>query len=159
MKTTKTTIKQNETGQQVPKKARHRARIGALALAMACALSLGFAAEATKAEATPDEIAAANHRLAEEARAVLKKHCATCHGPRGQYAMVMNYVLDRDKLVQRRKVHPGRADRRSKLYERMKRGEMPPDFAPSRPSAEEIATVKRWIDAGAPNWNAPDVAE
>ena len=39
--------------------------------------------------------------LADKARAVLKKHCAQCHGDGGSNKGGMNYVLDRAKLIGR----------------------------------------------------------
>jgi hypothetical protein len=60
-----------------------------------------------------------------------------------------NYVLDRDKLVARKKLVPGDPER-SKLYRRVAKGEMPPPDEGGPLAAESVAVLKRWIEAGAP---------
>ncbi len=86
--------------------------------------------------------------LAVGARALLQKHCGTCHGPGGSGKGGFDYVLDRDRLVARNQVLPGNA-RESVLFQRIRDGEMPP---PKRPTLgkDEVALLQRWIDAGAP---------
>src|SRR5207253_11401975 len=60
-----------------------------------------------------------------------------------------NYILDLEKLVAREKVIPGMPDK-SRLYRRVKRGEMPPEEEKARPTAQEVALLGQWIEAGAP---------
>jgi WD40 repeat protein/mono/diheme cytochrome c family protein len=87
--------------------------------------------------------------LAHKAQAVLKTHCHRCHGKNGSLEGGFNYVLDRDKLVTRKKVVPGQVEQ-SPLYKRLATGKMPPADVQPRPSAAEIAVVRSWIEAGAP---------
>jgi WD40 repeat protein/mono/diheme cytochrome c family protein len=89
--------------------------------------------------------------LAAKARAVLAAHCAPCHGDGGKAKGGFGYALDRERLVARSKVVPGKpAD--SELYERVRGGDMPPLWSKRRPSGDELATLKQWIEAGAPDW-------
>src|SRR5262249_49713622 len=61
-----------------------------------------------------------------------------------------DYVLDRDRLVVRDQVVPGKADQ-SPLLLRIRMGEMPPAPRPA-PTTAEIEVVRRWIEAGAPTF-------
>ena len=81
---------------------------------------------------------------------VLRTHCAICHGPGGTGKGGFDYLFDRDRLVARNQVSPGRADD-SPLLLRIEQGEMPPGKRP-RPRADEVAVLRRWIDAGAPSF-------
>jgi WD40 repeat protein/mono/diheme cytochrome c family protein len=92
---------------------------------------------------------AAGQSLAHKARAVLDAHCHRCHGQQGAVEGGMNYVLDRDKLVARKKVVPGKPDL-SPLFLKMSSGKMPPPGQQPRPGAADIALVRQWIEAGAP---------
>src|SRR5436190_21292170 len=92
---------------------------------------------------------AAEAPLAGKAQAILEKYCHQCHGksgtrPKGGFG----YVLDREQLVGRGLVMPGKpAD--SELYKKVDAREMPPGKAP-RPEAAEVAILRDWIAAGAP---------
>ena len=88
--------------------------------------------------------------LATPAQTVLRKHCAVCHGPGGTGKGGFDYLLDRDRLVARNQVAPGRADD-SPLLQRIEQGEMPPGKRP-RPGADEVAALRRWIESGAPSF-------
>jgi mono/diheme cytochrome c family protein len=88
--------------------------------------------------------------LAGKARAVLKTHCYRCHGQDGKGKGGLNYLLDTDQLIVRGKVIPGKAAA-SALYQRVLKGEMPPSGQKPRPGPDDIALLKQWIDAGAPN--------
>jgi hypothetical protein len=88
--------------------------------------------------------------LAEKARASLRANCHRCHGREGAVEGGMNYVLDRDKLIARKKVFPGQAEQ-SRLFKRMAAGEMPPPGEQPRPSPADLVIIKQWIDAGAPS--------
>ena len=57
----------------------------------------------------------------------------------------MNYILDRDKLIARKKVIPGKADE-SPLLKKIVSGKMPPADEQPRPSDAEVALLKQWID-------------
>jgi hypothetical protein len=87
--------------------------------------------------------------VARKAHDILKASCYRCHGENGTAEGGFNFVLDRDKLVARRKLLPGDAEH-SKLYRRVSEGEMPPEGETPRPTPAEIANLKEWIDEGAP---------
>jgi len=91
--------------------------------------------------------------LADQAKAVFKAHCYRCHGQNGSIEGGVNYVGDLSKLVLRKKVLPGDAAG-SRLYKRMDEGTMPPPEENPRPTAAELAIVKKWIDSGAPGAEA-----
>jgi mono/diheme cytochrome c family protein len=87
--------------------------------------------------------------LADKALAALRTHCGACHGPGGTSKGGFGYVLDRDRLVARNQVVPGNAAD-SALYQRVRDGEMPPPGKRPRPGPDDLAALRRWIDAGAP---------
>ena len=88
--------------------------------------------------------------VAAKAQAVLAAHCSSCHAG-GKAKGGFGYTLDRERLVARGKVVPGKpAD--SELYERVRGGEMPPAWAKGRVGEADLATLKQWIEAGAPDW-------
>ncbi|MDB5313209.1 MAG: domain, G-beta repeat [Gemmataceae bacterium] len=87
--------------------------------------------------------------LAAKAQTVFKTHCYRCHGQDGAIEGGLNYVADLGKLVARKKVVPGNPDA-SRLYKRLDEGTMPPVDEKPRPSAAEVATIRKWIEAGAP---------
>jgi WD40 repeat protein len=106
-------------------------------------VTLSLLAPATACRA--DEVAA----LAGKAEAILKANCFRCHGKDGSLEGGMNYVLDREKLIARKKIIPGKADD-SPLVKKVAAGKMPPSGEQPRPSADDLAVLKQWIDAGAP---------
>src|SRR5579884_3977007 len=85
--------------------------------------------------------------LAGRAQAILRTHCAACHGPGGTGKGGFDYLLDRDRLIARNQVVPGKADD-SPLVQRIEQGEMPPGKRP-RPGVKDLAILRRWIDGGA----------
>jgi mono/diheme cytochrome c family protein len=91
----------------------------------------------------------ADPALAVKAQAVLKTHCHRCHGQDGVAKGRFGYVLDRDKLIARNKVVPG-SPSESELYQRVASNEMPPPGKTPRPGKDDLALLKRWIEAGAP---------
>ncbi len=84
-----------------------------------------------------------------QAQSVLQTYCSRCHGAEGSVEGGMNYGADLAKLVARKKVLPG-DPAGSRLYQRLEDGSMPPPGEKPRPSAAEIASIKKWIAAGAP---------
>ncbi len=92
----------------------------------------------------------ADAQLALKARKTLEAHCHRCHGQDGAVEGGFNFVLDRDKLVARKKVVPGDADA-SSLFRRVAAGKMPPPDHHPRPTTADVALLKEWIDAGAPS--------
>jgi mono/diheme cytochrome c family protein len=96
--------------------------------------------------------------IAAKARGVLKTYCYHCHGEGGRAEGGFNVVTDLAKLVETKRVVPGKADQ-SKLMRRLLDGSMPPkeDFEaednakpPARPKTEDIESIRAWIVAGAP---------
>src|SRR5262245_19361772 len=70
--------------------------------------------------------------LAKKAQAVLRANCYRCHGQEGAVEGGMNFILDFDKLVQRKKVIPGSPDK-SPLYKKIVNNLMPPPDEKPRP--------------------------
>ncbi len=91
--------------------------------------------------------------LGQQAKAILQTHCASCHGGGKAAKGGFGFVLDRDLLVNRVLVTPGQAGQ-SDVFLRVQQGEMPPKSAKNRPSPAEIKVLQRWIDAGAPAFDA-----
>ena len=88
--------------------------------------------------------------LPQKAKAILATKCYSCHGEAGSADGGINFMLDRDRLVKRRKLVAGKsAD--SVIFRQVKTGRMPKDDEPL--SAEEIDVLKRWIDSGAVDFN------
>jgi hypothetical protein len=104
--------------------------------------------------ALPIQAAEDIRTLAQQARAILEKHCHRCHGQDGTIEGGMSYVLDRERLVARGKIVPGAAEK-SPLLRRVESGKMPPPGEAPRPSADDITLLKKWIDGGAPSAETP----
>jgi len=94
-------------------------------------------------------LAGAPAPLGQEAKAILQTHCAACHGGGKATKGGFGFVLDRDRLVSRLLVTPGKASQ-SDLFQRIQQGEMPPKSSTTKPSQAELKILERWIDAGAP---------
>jgi tetratricopeptide (TPR) repeat protein/mono/diheme cytochrome c family protein len=90
--------------------------------------------------------------LANKARALFEKHCYRCHGQDGANEGGVNYILDRDKLIERRKILPGSPDK-SRLFKRVTHPDdpMPPAEEKVRPARDDIQLLRAWIAAGAPS--------
>jgi hypothetical protein len=87
--------------------------------------------------------------LAEKANDILTRHCHQCHGLGGSSKGGLSAILDRELLVSRSLIVPGRpAD--SELYRKVKAGEMPPPNKKPRPDADGVNVLRDWIAAGAP---------
>src|SRR5262245_31005941 len=123
-------------------------------LPLAAVFAFGTAAFApAHAADEPKADAKQQQQLAQQAQAVLKANCYRCHGQDGSIEGSMNYVTDLAKLVARKKVVPGDL-KGSRLFRRVDEGTMPPPDEQPRPSAAEIAILKKWIEAGAPTGEA-----
>lgn len=94
---------------------------------------------------------------AKKARAVFVANCHRCHGKDGAVEGGFSYILDRQQLIARKQVVAGDGGK-SRLLRRLERGEMPPEGENPRPTKEDIALVKRWIELGAPDFNPPVAA-
>jgi serine/threonine-protein kinase len=104
--------------------------------------------------------AAGDADLAARAKEVFRAHCAECHG--GAKARAGVNVLNRDGLIKKEKVVPGKPDD-SVLYQLITATDesaMPPTGRP-RLTAEQVEVIRKWIAAGAPAFpaDAPTPAE
>ena len=110
-------------------------------------------------ETMPQRVAAAepDSQVTKKALDVLERTCARCHGKDGSNEGGVDYILDVKRLIERRKVKPGDAAH-SRLYLRVANGDMPCDGEEPRPTKDEIALLKTWIDGGDPS-AAPPVQE
>ena len=86
---------------------------------------------------------------AEKARQVLETHCFRCHGKDDSAEGGFDYVLDTQKLIEKRKLTP-KNEEKSRLLRRVVEGSMPPEDEQPRPSAADIAVLKKWIADGMP---------
>lgn len=116
-----------------------------LSVGLAIALMAGI----SKAQADPN--------LAKKAEQILTNHCFKCHGKEGTAKGGLNFILDRDKLVSRQKLVPGKPED-SKVLLRVLANEMPPESVKARLTPDEIVILRQWIVAGAPA-AAPAVAK
>ena len=91
----------------------------------------------------------AEEKRTSSVRAILESNCHRCHGQEGSVEGAMNYVMDLGKLVARKRIVPG-DPASSRLLKRIVDGTMPPPGEMPRPSAADIATLRQWIEAGAP---------
>jgi mono/diheme cytochrome c family protein len=95
--------------------------------------------------------------LGAQAKAILQTHCAACHAGGSAVKGGFGFVLDRDLLVNRALVAPGQTSE-SELFLRVQQGTMPPKSSKTRPSAAEVRVLQRWIEAGAPAFDAANVS-
>src|SRR5258707_6924886 len=90
--------------------------------------------------------------LASETLSIFSVKCAGCHGPnlpkpRGRFG----YVLDLARVAANPEMVVPSSPEESELWELVRRGEMPPDDAPTGSlSEEEKEVIRIWIAAGAP---------
>ena len=100
------------------------------------------------------QIAHAQQNLAQQTYTVFEQHCLDCHGEFGSYADVL--AIKRTDLIEDQAVVPRQPDA-SELYLRLlgdtdNGSQMPLGQDPL--DAEAITTIRRWIEAGAPDWDA-----
>ena len=96
----------------------------------------------------------AQQPLAQQAFTIFEQHCLDCHGEFGSYSDVL--TIKHKDLIEDRSVIPGQPNA-SELYLRLlgdtgSGSQMPLGQAPL--DAETIATIRRWIEAGAADWEA-----
>jgi mono/diheme cytochrome c family protein len=92
--------------------------------------------------------------VAGKARDIFTANCLRCHG--GKRTLADLKILDRDRLVANSHVVPKQPDN-SLIYQRITATDdsaMPPE-GNRRLNADEIATIKAWIAAGAPAFPVP----
>ncbi len=96
----------------------------------------------------------AQQPLAQQAFTIFEQHCLDCHGEFGSYSDVL--TIKHKDLIENRSVIPRQPDA-SEFYLRLlgdtdNGSQMPLGQEPL--DAETIATVRRWIESGAPDWEA-----
>ena len=94
----------------------------------------------------------AQQNLAQQANAIVEQSCETCHGENRAFSEILS--IQHSALIASGAVVPGNPDA-SEFYLRLlpnlpKHQRMPLGRDPLTPT--EIDTVRRWIAAGAPNW-------
>src|SRR5262245_12527876 len=87
------------------------------------------------------------------ARSVFKQHCHRCHSGAGSEGGEFD-VLDVKTLTAKRDsdqtlIVPGKSAE-SYIIERVFKNSMPPKAIKERPTDEDKAALKQWVDAGAP---------
>ena len=100
------------------------------------------------------QIAEAQQNLAQQAYTIFEQHCLDCHGEFGSYADVL--TIKHSNLIEDKSVIPRQPDT-SEFYLRLlgdtdKGSQMPLGQDPL--DDESIATIRRWVEAGAPDWDA-----
>ena len=94
----------------------------------------------------------AQSQLAQDAYAIFEATCLNCHGPDGAFRETL--LMEHSELIDGGTVVPGNPNA-SELYKRLlgptERGVQMPFGQPQLP-AQSIDTVRRWIQAGAPDW-------
>ena len=100
------------------------------------------------------QIVYAQQNIAQQAYTIFEQHCLDCHGEFGSYADVL--TIKHSDLIKDKSVLPRQPDA-SELYLRLlgdtdNGSQMPLGQDPL--DAEAIATIRRWIEAGAPDWDA-----
>ena len=95
----------------------------------------------------------AQERIAEQAYQIFQTHCMTCHGDQGTHKEILR--IDRASLIENGTVVPG-DPLGSEFYRRLtentvSKPQMPLGTPPLRAAATD--TVRRWILAGAPEWD------
>ncbi len=100
-------------------------------------------------------------KLSLQTRHIFETHCYRCHGKDGAIEGGFNYILDAKRLVERKRIVPKDADK-SRVWLRVSSTDldvMPPPSQLPRPSKADIDIVKKWIDAGAPEFPAVAIVE
>ena len=100
------------------------------------------------------QIVYAQQPLAQQAFAIFEQHCLDCHGEFGSYSDVL--TIKHKDLIENRSVIPGQPNA-SEFYLRLlgdtdNGSQMPLGQEPL--NSEAIATIRRWIEVGAPDWEA-----
>ena len=103
---------------------------------------------------TADQSVDAQENLAQEAYAIIEQNCLICHGPHGSFTEQL-VIQNSQTLIDTGKVIPGNPDDSifyQRLIETAVEKRMPLGQPPLPPEA--IQTIRQWIQAGAPDWNA-----
>ena len=98
--------------------------------------------------------AQAQENLAQQAYAIFEQSCLKCHGPHGSFTEQL-IIQSSQALIDTGKVIPRNPDASifyRRLIETAVEKRMPLGEPPLAPAA--IETIRQWIQAGAPDWNA-----
>ena len=97
----------------------------------------------------------AQENLAQQAYAIFERNCLNCHGEYGAYTEEI--VIEHTALIETGAVvprKPGASELYQRLIEKRLERRMPLGQPPLTPAA--VDTIRRWILAGAPNWETPE---
>ena len=96
----------------------------------------------------------AQENLAQEAYAIFQQNCLICHGEHGPYTEEL-VIQSRQGLIDIGTVIPGNPEG-SEFYQRLIETAVEKRMPLGQPPLSDAAidTVQRWIQAGAPDWNA-----
>ena len=100
----------------------------------------------------------AQENLAQQAYAIFEQSCLNCHGEHG--AFTEEIIIDHTALIETGAVVPGKPIE-SELYKRLLTNDPAkrmPLGQPQLPPAA-ILTIGNWIQAGAPDWEAPSATD
>ena len=93
--------------------------------------------------------------LAQQAYAIFERNCLNCHGEHGAYTE--SIIIDHTALIETKAIipkRPGVSELYKRLIEKRVEKRMPLGQSPLSPAA--INTIRRWILAGAPDWETPE---
>jgi len=95
----------------------------------------------------------AQQNLAQEAYAIFEQSCLICHGENGAYTEAL--IIEHTALIDDGKVLPGDPEG-SIFYQRLIETDVAKRMPLGQPAldAESIETIRQWILAGAPDWDA-----
>ena len=97
-------------------------------------------------------------QIALDTYAILEQSCFNCHGPTGSFKDAL--LIEHNTLIQNGTVVPGNPDI-SELYDRLITTDAAKRMPLGQPqlSPQFIDTIRNWIVAGAPDWEAPPVTD
>ncbi len=97
-------------------------------------------------------------KIAADARHVLETHCYRCHGKDGKAEGGFSYVLDVQRMLERRKLKKGDPEE-SAIYYRAAADDdsaMPPLGIKAPVPKDDLAKLKKWIECGCPDFPAAE---
>src|SRR4051794_4289120 len=105
---------------------------------------------ACTAAVTPGVDVSAQVDFQRDVQPIFREHCVTCHGPDQQMSgLRLDRRADAMRGGSQSDIGPGTAEG-SRLYHRLTDTVFGPKMPPAGPlSAEQIETIKNWIDEGA----------
>ena len=96
----------------------------------------------------------AQENLAQETYTIFEQSCLNCHGPHGSFTEQL-VIQSSQELIDTGKVIPGNPDS-SIFYQRLIETAVEKRMPLGQPPLSDTAiqTIRQWIQAGAPDWNA-----